>query len=80
MALKAADFESHAVKSDDFVAHMPKGWGKAESRDGHSGTGRKTAKRPFRPLYLNFLPHWTAAFLLFSLGLDGLASVLHDVV
>jgi len=26
-----------AVYSADFVAHMPKGWGNAESRDGHDG-------------------------------------------
>lgn len=28
------------VYAPDFVAHMPKGWGKGESRDGHDGIRR----------------------------------------
>ncbi len=28
------------IYAADFVAHMPKGWGKGESRDGHDGIRR----------------------------------------
>jgi len=32
------------VYASDFVAHMPKGWGKTESRDGHDGIARAIAR------------------------------------
>lgn len=32
------------VFASDFVAHMPKGWGKTDSRDGHDGIGRAIAR------------------------------------
>jgi predicted ester cyclase len=31
------------VYASDFVAHMPKGWGETESRDGHDGIRRAIA-------------------------------------
>jgi predicted ester cyclase len=37
----AGDVEAIAdVYAPDFVAHMPKGWGKGESRNGHDGIRR----------------------------------------
>ncbi|TQF27436.1 hypothetical protein UNPF46_30715 [Bradyrhizobium sp. UNPF46] len=39
------------VYAESFVAHMPKGWGPAPSRDGHDGIRRAILKSGVKPMF-----------------------------